>query len=95
MPRLNASKRAKLESSQYACPTDRKLPINDAAHVRKAMITFSRVNSNICHPRLAKQRILEAAKKFGIDVTEFKEVKRHEKIDTFLEKIREDRYLSI
>lgn len=32
---------------------------------------FDQVDSKICHPTIAKRRIVAAAKKFGIDVSEF------------------------
>ena len=40
----------------------------DAEHVRNAMTRFNQVDPNVCNPRESKRRILEAAKKFGIDV---------------------------
>jgi hypothetical protein len=75
MAKLSTVKRQKLSSSQYACPTDRKLPINDAPHVRNAMARFDQVESEFCHPAIATRRILVAAKKFGVDVSNFKKVK--------------------
>jgi len=76
MAELSAKKRARLKSQQFACPVDRKLPINDAEHVRSAMARFDQVESKFCHPATARRRILAAAKEFGIDVGEFKKVKR-------------------
>jgi hypothetical protein len=73
---LTTVKREKLKDSQYACPIDRKLPINDAAHVRNAMARFDQVKSNVCHPAIAKRRIISAAKKFGIDVKDFGKVRK-------------------
>ncbi len=75
MAKLSTKKRENLKSSQYACPIDRKLPINDVAHVRNAMARFDQVKSNVCHPALARRRIISAAKKFGIDVKDFARVK--------------------
>lgn len=37
MARLNASKRKRLSSSQFAEPGKRKYPINDKAHARNAL----------------------------------------------------------
>jgi hypothetical protein len=76
MAKLNTRKRAGLKSQQFACPVDRKLPINDAVHVRNAMARFDQVQSKFCHPAIARRRILAAARKFGIDVGDFKKVKR-------------------
>ncbi len=78
MAKLTTDKRKRLSSESYACPKDRKLPINDAAHVRNAMARFDQVQSKFCHPAIARRRILSAARKFGIDVSEFKKVKRFE-----------------
>ena len=74
MADLTTKKREKLQSSQFACPIDRKLPINDAAHVRNAMARFDQVISSDCHPEAARRRILAAAKKFGVDAKEFQNV---------------------
>ena len=79
MTKLNTKKREKIPSSQFACPIDRKLPINDAAHVRNAMARFDQVISSECHPEAARRRILAAARKFGVDVTAFNKVRRFKK----------------
>ncbi|MDA4117923.1 MAG: hypothetical protein OK455_06220 [Thaumarchaeota archaeon] len=75
MSRLTTEKREEMPDSAFACPIDRKLPINDAAHVRNAMARFDQVMSEKCHPEEAKRRIVAAAKKFGVDVKEFEKVK--------------------
>lgn len=76
MTKLSTEKRAELKPQQFACPRDRKLPLTDAAHVRNAMARFDQVESTFCHPATARRRILSAAKKFGIDVSEFQKVGR-------------------
>jgi hypothetical protein len=76
MADLTTKKRNRLSSQSFACPRDRKLPINDAAHVRNAMARFNQVESKFCHPATARRRILAAAHKYGIDVSEFRKVKR-------------------
>jgi|ERR1700730_1994168 hypothetical protein len=78
MAKLTTEKRKRLSSQAYSCPRDRKIPIDDAAHVRNAMARFDQVQSKFCHPATAKRRILSAAKKFGIDVTEFRKVRHFE-----------------
>jgi len=78
MADLSTKKRNTMKSQQFACPRDRKLPINDAAHVRNAMARFNQVESKFCHPATARRRILAAAKKFGVDVSEFQRVKHFE-----------------
>jgi hypothetical protein len=78
MTDLTTQKRDSLKGEAFACPKDRKLPINDAAHVRNAMARFNQVESKFCHPAMARRRILAAAKKFGVDVSGFKKAKRFE-----------------
>jgi hypothetical protein len=79
MAKLGTEKREELPASQFACPKDRKLPINDAAHVRNAMARFDQVITNECHPEAARRRILAAATKFGVDVGDFQKVKHFKK----------------
>jgi hypothetical protein len=75
MAKLTTAKRQRLSNQAFACPRDRKLPINDAVHVRNAMARFDQVETRFCHPVVAKRRILRAAKKFGVDVGGFGKVK--------------------
>jgi hypothetical protein len=82
MVKLDTEGRKSLSSSQFACPRDRKLPINDAAHVRNAMARFDQVITDDCHPETARRRILAAAKKFGVDVGDFGKVKNFKKQPT-------------
>lgn len=79
MARLTTEKREELAASDFACPTDRKLPINDAAHVRNAMARFDQVITGDCHPDEARRRILAAAKRFGVDADDFSGVKHFKK----------------
>jgi hypothetical protein len=79
MAKLTTVKRESLPSSAYACPIDRKLPINDAAHVRNAMARFDQVMTDKCHPQEAKRRIVAAARRYGIDVKDFEGVKHFKK----------------
>jgi len=78
LAKLSTARRKQLGSQDFACPRDRKLPINDAKHVRNAMARFDQVETKLCHPTVAKRRILKAAKKFGVDVGDFAKVKRFE-----------------
>jgi class 3 adenylate cyclase len=68
--RLSARERAQLadKSFAYVDPEGRRrLPINDAAHVRAALARFSQVRFDSDEARdRARVRILNAAKKFGI-----------------------------
>jgi len=79
MAKLDTGKREELEASQFACPKDRKLPINDAAHVRNAMARFDQVMTIDCHPEEARRRILAAAKRFGVEVGDFGKVNHFKK----------------
>ena len=76
MPKLSTESKKELPASAYACPIDRKLPINDAAHVRNAMARFDQVITDKCHPAEARARIVAAAKRFGVDVKDFEKVHR-------------------
>ncbi len=61
-------------------PSDSKLPIFDASHVRNAMSRFNQTDfSNDKEKATAKRKIIAAAKKFGINVDEFK--KRYGGVD--------------
>jgi class 3 adenylate cyclase len=70
MPRLSASKRARLPASAFAYVDSRgarRLPIHDEAHVRAALARFNQVvfESEAARER-ARKRLLNAAKKHGI-----------------------------
>ena len=70
MPPLTAKERAKLPNSAFAyIDSDgrRRLPINDAAHVRNALARFGQVAFEDEDARdRARNRLLRAAKKHGI-----------------------------
>jgi class 3 adenylate cyclase len=70
MPKLEASKRARLPDSSFAYVDsngNRRLPINDAAHVKNALARFNQVSFESDAAReKARKRLLNAAKKFGI-----------------------------
>jgi class 3 adenylate cyclase len=70
MAQLSASERAKLPDSAFAYVDSRgqrKLPINDEAHVRNALARFNRVRFEDDAAReRARKRLLNAAKKYGI-----------------------------
>lgn len=70
MPRLKSTERAGLPDSAFAyvdARGRRKLPIHDEAHVRNALARFSQVafEDDAARER-ARQRLLKAAKKYGI-----------------------------
>jgi len=68
---LSASKKNKLSDSEFAFPDERKEPINDAKHVRNALARFDQVEGVSDSERdKAWKRILKAAKKFDVEVSE-------------------------
>ena len=70
MPTLSAKKRASLPNSAFAhvdSRGQRRLPINDKAHVRNALARFNQVAfENDAARERARKRLLNAAKKYGI-----------------------------
>jgi class 3 adenylate cyclase len=70
MARLSARERASLPNSAFAYIDShgrRRLPINDAAHVRAALARFEQVAFETDAARdAARERVLRAAKRFGI-----------------------------
>lgn len=70
MPTLSATARARLPDSAFAYIDSqgrRRLPINDASHVRNALARFDQVDfeDDVARER-ARERLLRAAKKHGI-----------------------------
>ena len=70
MPQLAASARARLPDSAFAYVDSqgrRRLPIHDASHVRNALARFDQTAfaDDVARER-ARQRLLRAAKKYGI-----------------------------
>lgn len=70
MPKLDASKRARLPDSAFAYVDsrgNRRLPINDEAHVRNALARFNQVSFESEEAReKARLRLLKAARKYKI-----------------------------
>ncbi len=70
MPKLRARKRARLPDSAFAhidSRGQRRLPINDEAHVRNALARFNQVSFEDDAAReRALKRLLKAAKKYRI-----------------------------
>jgi class 3 adenylate cyclase len=70
MARLSATDRARLPDSAFAYVDSRggrRLPINDASHVRNALARFEQVEfESEAARRKARERLLNAAKKHGI-----------------------------
>jgi class 3 adenylate cyclase len=70
MPQLSATARARLPASAFAyidAKGRRRLPIHDASHVRNALARFDQTAfENDTAREKARQRLLVAAKKYGI-----------------------------
>ena len=70
MPQLSATARARLPASAFAyidARGRRRLPIHDASHVRNALARFDQTAfENDATREKARQRLLVAAKKYGI-----------------------------
>ena len=70
MPQLSATARARLPASAFAyidARGRRRLPIHDASHVRNALARFDQTAlENDAAREKARQRLLVAAKKYGI-----------------------------
>jgi hypothetical protein len=64
--KLNAAQRKKLSDSDFGLPEERQYPMPDAVHVHAAEAYF-RYAPDEKKPELA-YRIMEKAKKFGVDV---------------------------
>jgi hypothetical protein len=69
--RLSAAEQDGLSDDQFAFPEQRKEPLVDASHVRNAIARFDQVEgvSDAQRDR-AWERIVEAAQKFGVHVSE-------------------------
>jgi hypothetical protein len=68
---MNTAQENHLADSSFAFPKERKEPLNDAAHVRDAIARFDQVEGVSDSERdQAWKRILAAAKKFGVEVSE-------------------------
>ena len=70
MAELNAKKRDKLPDGSFAFPKERKLPLNDAGHVRNASARFNQVEGvSAAEKKTAKAKIERAAKKKGVHLS--------------------------
>jgi len=80
MPELDTEDREKLRSDQFAYVDSdggEHLPINDASHVRNAIARYNQTEfeSKAAKER-ARRRILDAAKRYDIEVDEDDNVKQ-------------------
>lgn len=71
MTKLDQKDRDDLPKREFAFPKQRKEPLEDASHVRNAISRFNQVRDVSDEERdEAWQRIVAAARKFGVDVAE-------------------------
>lgn len=86
MPQLDAADRDKLKDSQFAYidrEGERHLPIPDESHVRNAIARFNQTNfESKTARREAATKILAAAKKHGVDLSEDDDVAKAAKAAT-------------
>jgi hypothetical protein len=70
-PGLSTADENRLSRSQFAFPDQRKEPLTDARHVRNAIARFDQVEGVTDSERdAAWKRIEQAAKRFGVKVSE-------------------------
>lgn len=77
---LSTEDRKHLDTSNFAFPSERKEPLEDASHVRNAIARFDQVKGVSDEEReQAFHRIQKAAKKFGVEMTEtsWKQLGKH------------------
>ena len=68
---LSTAQRERMPENAFAFPEQRKEPLNDASHVRNAIARFDQVEDVSDAERdRAWKRILVAAKKFDVEVSE-------------------------
>ena len=68
---LSTAEKDRLADSEFAFPRERKEPLTDARHVRNAVARFDQVEGVSDKERdEAWQRILAAAKRYNVDVSE-------------------------
>jgi cell division protein FtsX len=71
MAELSEKQRDRLDDDQFAFPKERKEPLNNSSHVRKAIARFDQVEGVSDHERdEAWKRIKKAADKFGVEISE-------------------------
>lgn len=68
---MSTAEQNRLADEDFAFPAERKEPLSDAKHVRNAIARFDQVESVSDAERdRAWKRILAAAKRFGVEVSE-------------------------
>jgi hypothetical protein len=71
MAKLDTKKRDEIPAKQFAFPEQRKEPLENASHVRNAIVRFNQVEGVSDEDRNeAWKRIKAAAKKYDVEVSE-------------------------
>ncbi len=71
MSRLDTADRNDMPKGEFAFPKERKLPLEDASHVRNAVARFDQVKDVSDSERdAAWKRIESAARKFDVELKE-------------------------
>ena len=71
MAKLSSEERDELDKRAFAFPKERKEPLENASHVRNAIARFGQVKGVSDAERdAAWKRIVAAAEKFGVEVSE-------------------------
>jgi hypothetical protein len=71
MPKLDAGQRGHLDSKTFAFPKERKVPLENASHVRNAVARFNQVEGvNDSERDAAWKKIEAAAEKFDVHLGE-------------------------
>jgi phosphoribosylanthranilate isomerase len=71
MPKLSTQERNALPARQFAFPTQRREPLENASHVRNAIARFDQVQGVSDDERdAAWQRIVAAAALYGVELHE-------------------------
>ena len=71
MAKLTAKTRNHLDDSKFAFPAERKMPLENATHVRNAIARFNQVEGVTDSERdAAWKRVRSAAKAHGVEVHE-------------------------
>lgn len=71
MTKLDQNDRDHLDARQFAFPKQRKMPLEDASHVRNALARFDQVTDVSDDERdEAWKRLKSAGKKFDVEISE-------------------------
>jgi hypothetical protein len=70
MVKLKKPVRDRITATKFAFPEQRKEPLENASHVRNAVVRFNQVKGVTEADRAAWKRIQSAAKRYGVELRE-------------------------